>query len=98
MKKSEEKNIEVKTEKIEKEVKKEPKIIEEKPKKDYFKIIKDEIIKHSKLIITILVILIVLILCGKIIGYFNSPEYVANKYFQTNYNQYYPTQNGCLIW
>lgn len=89
MKKSEEKNIEVKTEKIEKEVKKEPKIIEEKPKKDYFKIIKDEIIKHSKLIITILVILIVLILCGKIIGYFNSPEYVANKYFKAIANNDY---------
>lgn len=86
MKKSEEKNIEVKQEKI---VKKEPKIIEEKPKKDYFKIFKDWVIKNSKSIITILVILIVLILCGKIIGYFNSPEYIANKYFKAIANNDY---------
>lgn len=86
MKKSEEKNIEVKPEKI---VKKEPKIIEEKPKKDYFKIFKDWVIKNSKSIITILVILIVLILCGKIIGYFNSPEYIANKYFKAIANNDY---------
>lgn len=90
MKKSEEKNIEAKPEKI---VKKEQKIIEEKLKKDYFKIFKDWVIKNSKSIITVLVILIVLILCGKIIGYFNSPEYVANKYFKAiasnNYNDIY---------
>lgn len=69
------------------------KVIEEKPKKNYFKIIKDEIIKHSKLIITILVILIVLVIGGKIIGYLNGPEYIANKYFKAiannDYNEIY---------
>lgn len=68
---------------------KKEKIIEEVVEKNYWTIFKDWVIKNSKLIITILIILIVLILSGKIIKYINSPEYAANKYFKAIANNNY---------